>query len=88
MNRRAIYRVLPIGGSGLWKVESAHRREFGEHSVVISHHRWKVAALASARGLAKMIHRAGGLAQVVVHGRNGRIQIEWTYGADPVRSKG
>lgn len=38
--------------------------------------------------VAKTCHRAGYLGQVVVHGKNGKIQTEWTYGADPKRSKG
>jgi hypothetical protein len=32
--------------------------------------------------------RANGHAQLVIKGRNGRIQSERTYGADPRRSKG
>jgi hypothetical protein len=32
--------------------------------------------------------RANGYAQVVIKGRNGRIQSERTYGADPRRTKG
>jgi hypothetical protein len=32
--------------------------------------------------------RASGHAQLVIKGRNGRIQSERTYGADPRRSKG
>ena len=32
--------------------------------------------------------RANGYAQVVIKGRDGRIQSERTYGADPRRSKG
>lgn len=30
----------------------------------------------------------GGLAQVVVHGMDGQIQTEWTYGADPEETVG
>jgi hypothetical protein len=32
--------------------------------------------------------RANGYAQVVIKGRNGRIQSERTYGTDPRRTKG
>ena len=36
----------------------------------------------------KSMSLAGVLGQVVVHGKDGRIQTEYTYGADPRRSKG
>jgi len=41
-------------------------------------------AVEHARTLAKK-HALG---QVLVHGMNGKIQDEWTYGGDPKRSKG
>lgn len=49
---------------------------------------FKTVAIKVARQLARDIQKAGGLAQVRVFGRNGRIQTEWTYGRDPRRSKG
>ncbi len=37
----------------------------------------------------RRLHELGGFnAQLVVHGKDGRIQFERTYGADPKRSKG
>lgn len=45
-------------------------------------------AVSEARDLAKAELARGGLAQLVVHGRNGKIQEERTYGKDPRRSKG
>ncbi len=44
----------------------------------------KVAALPEARAVA----RKSGLGQFIVHDRRGRIQFEWTYGADPRSKKG
>lgn len=45
----------------------------------------KTTAIAYAKRMAKSPRHLG---QVVVLGRNGAIQTEWTYGADPVRSPG
>ncbi len=87
MSKRVIYRITPLGRA-LWQVTRGASTPLRGLSQVVSQHRWKLAAITSARSLAKAIHRAGGLSQVVIHGRNGRIQIEWTYGADPKRSKG
>lgn len=51
---------------------------------------WSTKAAAVQHGcrLAREHYAAGGLAQVVVRGKDGRIQQERTYGADPRRSKG
>lgn len=48
----------------------------------------KADAIEDARDEANRIAFEGGLAQVVVKNRNGRIATEWTYGADPRRFKG
>ena len=37
---------------------------------------------------AKELAKAAGLGQVIVHGMDGKIQDEFTYGDDPVSSKG
>ena len=37
---------------------------------------------------AKELAKAAGLGQVIVHGKDGRIQDEFTYGDDPAASKG
>lgn len=50
--------------------------------------RTKLAAVLLGRKLARLEWKQGRLSQLVVHGKNGRIQFEWTYGADPERSKG
>ena len=44
----------------------------------------KAMALERARELAK----EAGLGQVVIHGEDGQIQDEWTYGDDPASSPG
>ena len=43
----------------------------------------KALAIKSARAAAIAVAAAGGLSQVVIHGKHGRIQDEWTY---PVES--
>lgn len=45
-------------------------------------------AIARGRYEAHQIFSHGCLAQLVVHGRDGKIRTEWTYGADPRRYKG
>lgn len=45
-------------------------------------------AVRSARTMARIVHSEGGLSQLVIHGTDGRIQTEYTYGADPKRSPG
>jgi hypothetical protein len=54
-------------------------------------HLWadtQTAAVKQAVGGARNHWRDGRHAQVVLHGRNGRIRWERTYGRDPRRSKG
>ena len=53
--------------------------------VMISVYSVKRAAVAEARRRAKTVQRHGGLAQMRVHGQNGQLQFESTYGADPKR---
>ena len=48
----------------------------------------KQSVVAAARAAAKAAFSRGGLAQVVVHGRTGRIITEFTYGQDPKHRKG
>lgn len=88
MSDRVVYRVTPIGGSRLWHVLRGNLTPLRGPSAEVSQHRWKFAAVLSAQRLAKAVRREGGLSQVVIHGRDGRIQLEWTYGADPKRTKG
>ena len=48
----------------------------------------KADAVAEGVKLGRAHLVAGGLAQLVIRGKNGRIQSERTYGKDPRRSKG
>lgn len=76
MNRK-IYHV--VRGVAAWHV----RRDRARRSD--SCHENKTKAIARAKALAS---RRGVLGQVIVHGRNGRIQTERTYGNDPRRTRG
>ena len=76
MNRK-IYHV--VMRSEAWHVRRTRaRRSSGCHES-------KAAAIVQARALAS---RRGSLGQVVVHGRDGKVQTEWTYGKDPRRTRG
>jgi len=77
--KRRIYRILP--GKQGWNLEingkpSGH---FGE----------KLFAVYVGKILARHMHEKNHInTQVVIHKRNGQIQIEYTYGDDPVKYKG
>jgi hypothetical protein len=73
---RKIYHVIPAGDE--WRVKriGAYRAD--------SMHGRKSDAVARARVLA----RGKALRQVCVHGKDGRIQAEYTYGRDPRRTRG
>lgn len=76
MAKRTVYHVVPDANS--WKVE----REGSSSTEILVDN--KDNAVAQARDLAK----AAPLGQVIVHGRDGRIQEEYTYSDDPRSSKG
>jgi hypothetical protein len=79
--KRKVFRVThKKGGQYKWYVSAKKTMPRGYPTQAI--------AVAKAVGFARMIERAGGLAQVVLHGRNGLIMWERTYGKDPVRTKG
>jgi len=69
---RAVFHVTPHD-DGKWKVE----REGGGHEG--STYENKDDAVRHAKEAAQL----GPLGQVIVHGRDGRIEFENTYGADP-----
>jgi hypothetical protein len=48
---------------------------------------YKKTILAVARKHAYGILASGGLAQIVVYGKDGKIQTEYTYGKDPRKSR-
>lgn len=76
--RRVIHVVPYVNG---WTLnETGRNEERGELGA------WDHKDLAIAR--AKELAKEAGLGQVVVHGEDGRIQDEFTYGEDPTESKG
>jgi len=77
MASRKTYHVTSDGEGG-WRVkgEGASRAS--------STHEDKVDAVQSAKDLAK----AQPLGQIVIHGKDGKIQTEHTYGKDPYPPKG
>lgn len=77
MASRKTYHVNADGAGG-WRVkaEGASRAS--------STHDNKSDAVQSARDLAK----SQSLGQIVIHGKDGRIQTEHTYGKDPCPPKG
>lgn len=77
MSDRRVYDVSPDGDGG-WDVK---RRG---NSRATGNHKNKDAAIDSARGHAK----SGDEGQVVIHGQDGKIQREHTYGNDPERRRG
>lgn len=68
---RKVYRVLPDGES--WKLKGDHNERASGVFATQSE--------AAARGREMAIHE--GHSQLVVHGRDGQIQNERTYGDDP-----
>jgi Uncharacterized protein conserved in bacteria (DUF2188) len=74
---RQVFHVSPDEG-GKWRVEPEGDGQTGrvfENKEVAERH-----ATAQAK--------AASLGQVIVHGRDGRIQYEHTYGEDPRNRKG
>ncbi|MGW0779068.1 DUF2188 domain-containing protein [Streptomyces sp. NPDC002835] len=74
--KRTVYHITPAAGSGeeRWQVQHTE----GARKVAEPHPTQRD-AINSARQQAKQ-HKP---AQVVVHGRDGRIRTEYTYGDDP-----
>lgn len=84
---RIRYEVLPTsktarlkGGLDKWSITRN-----GERVLTFPQ---KLDAVRSAVLQARIEHKAGKLAQLIIKGRDGRIQDERTYGADPRGSKG
>jgi hypothetical protein len=70
--KRIVYDVLPKTDG--WKIS----KEGGQKASATAE--TKKEAVQIARDLAK---GSGSLSQVRVHGQDGKIQTEWTYGKDP-----
>jgi len=78
MAKRKVYHVVPDADSGSWKVKA----EGGQRASSV--HQTKAEAEKAARNLAKNQP----LGQVIIHGQDGKIQKEYTYGEDPHPPKG
>lgn len=92
MSNRISYHVTYRKDSKRWYVIHAW---YGEAPIredgptpIISVNTSKLAAIWTARKMARNLWKNGELSQVVIHGKNGRIQLEWTYGKDPRNVKG
>jgi len=77
MTKRKVYHVTKNGGGG-WNV----RKEGGQRSS--GHFDTKDNAIVRGKDLAK----SGGYGQIKIHGQDGKIQTEHTYGKDPYPPKG
>ena len=77
MTQRTVIHVVPNPKSG-WDV----KKEGSQRAV--SHHNKKETAVTAGKRVAK----TAALGQIKIHGQNGKIQAEYTYGNDPERSRG
>ncbi|MCC5033479.1 DUF2188 domain-containing protein [Streptomyces sp. WAC 00631] len=80
--KRAVYHITPAAdrpAGEKWQIQHQEGRR-----AVSEPHRTQRQAIDAAREKAKQ-HQP---AQVVVHGRDGRIRTEYTYGNDPRRTPG
>jgi hypothetical protein len=76
MSKRTVYHVTPAQAG--WKVKA----EGADRARVVTDTK------AEAVGAARTIGNNEKPAQVVIHGRDGVIQTEHTYGSDPEKYKG
>lgn len=77
MSNRKVYHVTKNPGVG-WDI----KKEGGERAS--GHFDTKTDAISRGKELAK----SGGLGQIKIHGQDGKIQTEHTYGKDPYPPKG
>ena len=82
MGNRVVYRVKWSDSFQKWVHTGVRGARLGNYGD-------KARAVREARLFARATWtEAGTLCQLVVHGKNGRIQYEHTYGRDPRRHKG
>lgn len=67
---------------------TGHDGWWTSHGAMLVRRPTQESALTFARWVAKSQEGSGGTAQIVVHGADGRIRFERTYGNDPRRTKG
>jgi hypothetical protein len=75
--KRRVYHVIPAGL--LWAIKRKGARRPAAWCVL------KKNAMEFAKTFVRKNQQPG---QVVVHGADGRIETEWTYGGDPRRTPG
>jgi hypothetical protein len=85
MTKRSIYRVLFDRTLGAWVLR--HPQTPGGDKVSETYQRQSL-AIAGGREKCRTLAAGGWPAQLVVHGRSGRIRFEATYVGDPERSRG
>ena len=96
---RIVVNVLPAGcDAGRWAVSRRDGESLGKGLLQGSSALWmlprvkytelKQDAVRMGREVASRLRASGHLTQLVVHKRDGRIQFENTYGADPKKTKG
>ena len=88
MTARIRYEVLPTSAAAIKADPGLQRWTITRAGLRTHTFRLKPDAVRSATTQARVEHKAGTLAQVIIKGRNGKIQDERTYGADPRGSKG
>lgn len=76
MSKKVVYRVTPTGDD--WKL----KRDGADRATAIFENK----ADANARG--KELAKESGNGQLVIHGQDGKIQTEHTYGKDPFPREG
>ncbi|MDO8886077.1 MAG: DUF2188 domain-containing protein [Candidatus Oleimmundimicrobium sp.] len=76
MGKRKVYHIIPDGAE--WKVKS----EDASRAANIFDKK------ADAIDRAKKLAKSNPLGQVIIHGMNGKIQTEYTYGEDKFPPKG
>lgn len=79
--KRIVFSIVPCDDGG-WLIKH------GPFSMLERWHRMKSSALGIAAAKGRALRDAGKLAQLVIHGKDGRIQSERTYGKDPRRTPG
>lgn len=88
---RVVFRVLPTQKTDetpyAWKVTRAAKAST-EIKRPLGAFRFQWQAILFARRNALHVFDNGGRAQVVIHGKDGQIKREWTYGDDPRRTPG
>ncbi len=80
--KRIVYRVRFDRRSIRW------RWEIRTPAGILACHETQAEAVREAIRTAHSDRAEGRLAQVVLHGRNGRVRWERTYGRDPARTRG